>query len=257
MSLAALQNDFRHWLVDGADTSAEQIGHAAGPGLKVYQNNYRTQLIACLTDIHEHTRSWLGDDAFLAAAITHIDAAPPHAWTLDDYPAGFADTVASLYPDDVEVAELVRLEWALSRAFVAADADPVAPAALANIDWDDAVIRFVPSLKTIRVNTNAAAIWSALAAGDIPPPALRLPEPAALLVWRQDFTPCFRTIDGVEDQAITLCAHGHSFGTLCATMVTALGEADGIGRAAALLSQWIGDRIIIGVDSALGRAQDA
>jgi hypothetical protein len=134
MSLAALQSEFRTWLIDGSPDAAARIGDAAAPGLSVYQNNYRAQLIACLAETHEQTQAWLGGEAFLAAAATHIDATPPSAWTLDAYPVGFAETLTRLYPDDPEVAELAALEWALSRAFTAADATAMTLEALGRID---------------------------------------------------------------------------------------------------------------------------
>ncbi|BBD98855.1 DUF2063 domain-containing protein [Sphingobium amiense] len=246
MSLATLQGDFRAWLMDGSLDAARRIGRAAAPGLSVYQNNYRAQLMACLAETYEQTQAWLGDEAFLAAAATHIDANPPSAWTLDAYPAGFADTLDSIYPDDPEVAELAALEWGLSRAFTAADATAMTPEALASVDWDSAALHFTPSLAVLPATCNAAAIWAALSKSEMPPKAVALPEPAALLVWRQDFTPCFRTIDGVEEGAISLCASGADFGAMCGSLVETLGEADGIARAAALLGQWIGDGLIVG-----------
>nr|WP_314466924.1 DNA-binding domain-containing protein [uncultured Novosphingobium sp.] len=246
MNLAALQGDFRGWLVEASEHAARRIGPAARPGLSVYQNNYRTQLVTCLAETLGHTHAWLGDEAFLAASIAHIDAVPPHAWTLDVYPAGFAETLARLYPGDAEVSELAALEWALSRAFTAPDAAPMSLTDLAAVDWDTAVLRFAPSLQILPAMTNAAAIWSALAAGETPPAAALLPEAAALLVWRQDFAPTFRTIDAVEEQAIALCAAGQDFTALCASLAEALGEEPGMARAAALLGKWIGDGLIIG-----------
>lgn len=250
MTLAILQGDFRRWLIDRSQEAADRIGPAAGPGLCVYQNNYRAQLVGCLSETYERTQAWLGEEAFVAAAVTHIDDRPPSAWTLDAYPAGFADTLAALYPDDAEVAELAWLEWALSRAFTAADADPIAPDRLAAVDWDEAVIRFAPGLITRKTTTNAAAIWAALTADQMPPPVELLPEPAALLVWRQGYVPNFRTIDATEAYAIKLVEAGHSFGALCAALVATWGEEEGIAHAGALLGQWIGDGLIVGIQPA-------
>lgn len=247
MSLAALQGDFRTWLIEGSPEAADRIGQTAGPGLSVYQNNYRAQLMACLVETYEQTHAWLGDEAFLASAAAHIDASPPSAWTLDAYPVDFADTLGAIYPDDPEVAELAALEWALSRAFTAADAIAMTPDMLAGVGWDNAVLHLTPSLSTLPATSNAAAIWSALSKGEMPPDAVALPEPAALLVWRQGFTPCFRTIDAVEERAIALCMGGATFGALCGSMIEALGETEGVARAAALLGQWIADDLIISI----------
>lgn len=246
MSLATLQSDFRIWLIDASPEAADRIGQTAGPGLSVYQNNYRAQLMACLAETYEQTRAWLGDEAFLAAAAAHIDATPPSAWTLDAYPVDFAGTLSAIYPDDPEVAELAALEWAFSRAFTAADAISMAPNTLSGVDWDSAVLHFTLSLAILSATSNAAAIWSALSKGEMPPGTVALPEPSALLVWRQDFTPCFRTIDAVEERAIALCMGGAAFGVLCGSMIEALGETEGIARAAALLGQWIADGLIVG-----------
>ncbi|SEI83980.1 Putative DNA-binding domain-containing protein [Sphingobium sp. AP50] len=246
MSLTALQGDFRCWLIDASPEAADRIGQAARPGLSVYQNNYRAQLMACLCETYEQTHAWLGDEAFLAAAASHVDATPPSAWTLDAYPIDFAETLGAIYPGDPEVAELAALEWALSRTFTAADAIAMTPDMLASVNWDSAALHFASSLTILVATSNAAAIWSALSKGEMPPDAVALPEPAALLVWRQDFTPCFRTIDAVEERAITLCMGGAAFGALCGSMIEALGETEGIARAAALLGQWIADGLIVG-----------
>jgi hypothetical protein len=55
----------------------------------VHQNNYRLQLIACLTESFTYTRGWIGGEAFEAAAAAHIDRVPPSSWTLDAYPRDF------------------------------------------------------------------------------------------------------------------------------------------------------------------------
>ena len=60
--------------------------------------------------------------------VAHVARVPPSSWTLDAYPRDFPATLAPLYPDDPEVAELAVLELALAEAFVGADAaGPIAP----------------------------------------------------------------------------------------------------------------------------------
>lgn len=190
--------------------------------------------------------SWLGDEVFLAAAIAHIDAAPPTHWTLDAYPNSFPATMARLYPDDPEIAELAWIDWALARAFTAQDAAPLTPAAIAQVDWDRAGIEFTPSLAMGTIATNAAAIWSALVASETPPIVRPLPETASLLVWREGFTPRFRTICAVERDAIERMLADLSFTTLCTALVEDMGETTGVARAGALLGQWVGDGLIVG-----------
>jgi hypothetical protein len=243
MSLLALQRDFQRHLVD-APGSIDTWIDAPARGLAVYHNAYRAQLVECLAETYAQTHAWLGGEAFLAAMRAHIERTPPSGWTLGAYGGDFAETLAHRYPDDPEVAELAMLEWRLSRAFEAEDAAAMPAAAIVGIDWDEAAIVFVPSLWTIPSITNAVAILSALVAGDPPPPATILPEPAMLLVWRQDFAPCFRTIEMIEHDAIGLAAAGTGFADLCMMLVGSRGEAEGLALAGQMLGQWFADGLI-------------
>lgn len=245
MSLLEIQRDFAGWLTDQPTAMSAWVEDAASPGLAVYHNTYRVQLTECLHDMFEKTALWLGDEAFVAAARAHIESTPPHGWTLGVYGDGFDRTLARLYPDDPEVAELAWLDWALSRAFEGEDAVPVVPETLEMVDWDRAVLTLVPTLRTGPATTNAGAIWSALASEGDPPMAASLSEPATMLVWRQGFTPCFRTIEMVETEALAHALAGVSFSAMCAKLVETLGEEVGTAEAGTLLGQWIGDGLIV------------
>lgn len=239
MSLLALQRDFRQWLTSEAPEAGARIKAGGAPGLSVYLNNYRASLMACLAESFAATRAWLGEDAFDAAAATHIDRLPPHGWTLDAYALDFPATLDMRYPQDAEVGELARIELALGLAFVGPDADPLDPAMLADVDWDTATLRFVPTLTRMALTTNAAAIWSAIAAEQTPPQAAILPGPATLVIWRDGLTPCFQTLDDEEAQWLALMMDGSSFGDLCGHIIERHGEEQGPARAGAVLGQWL------------------
>ncbi|RZL05151.1 MAG: DUF2063 domain-containing protein, partial [Rubrivivax sp.] len=238
----AMQRDFHAWLVDAPSRMPQRV--AAGAGLAVYHNAYRVQIAECLKETLEKTVLWLGEEQFFAAARAHVEKTPPHGWTLGVYGDGFDRTLAVLYPDDPEVAELAWLDWALSRAFDGPDADTVLPAALGAMDWDKAVIRLVPTVRIADILTNAGAIWSALSAGETPPAAAPLPMPGAMLAWRQDLTPCFRTIEAAERDALEKVMTGATFGEICADLVGQQGEDAGIQQAGALLGQWLHDGLV-------------
>lgn len=245
MSLLAMQRDMRAWLVREDEPAAARLGAGAAPGLRVHQNNYRAQLVACLTDSFARTNDWLGGEAFEAAAARHIDRVPPSSWTLDAYARDFPATLAALYPDDPEVAELAWIECALGEAFVAPDAEPFSAADLAGVDWDHAVLEFTPTLDLADLTTNAPAIWSALAQEKEPPAAELLDEAGAILVWRSEQVSQFRAIDQVERQALLWVRAGMPFAELCEAMVASWGEEQGVARAGGLLGQWIADGLIV------------
>jgi hypothetical protein len=239
MNLAEMQRDFQAWLVSASGDAASRLGH--GAGLNVYQNNYRVQLIDCLQASYPHVRSWLGEEAFLAAAVTHIDRHPPHAWTLDAYGDNFDATLVSLYPDNPDVHELARIELALARAFVAPDGDALSADALAQIDWDTASLHLAASLELLPATTNAAETWSALQRGEALPESAMLDEPAGVVVCRRHYTVFLDTVDALEYAALLQLQRDGSFARLCGMLVEQLGEEEGIAKAGALLLRWIGN----------------
>lgn len=244
MMLADLQRDFQSWLVTASGDAAARLGGTAGAGLAVYQNNYRAQLVGCLEASFPRLRGWMGEQAFLAAAIAHIDRHPPHAWTLDAYADDFPATLARQFPDNPDLQELAWIEQALSAAFVAADARALARDALGEIDWDTARVLLAPSFASRVATTNAHAIWCALGDGEPVPDGEMLAGAAGLIVWRRDLTCCLRQVDAIELEALRHLQADGSFAALCELLVGRLGEAEGVARAGALLASWIGSELI-------------
>lgn len=247
MSLIEQQRDFRAWLAEEAAVAGARFGADARAGLAVYLNNYRSQLMACLAESYPAVRVWLGDAAFDAAAAHHIDATPPRSWTLDDYALGLPETLASLYPEDSEVGELAAIERALALAFVGTDAPPLDPAALAAIDWSRAALIPAPTLVSLTLGTNAAALWGALSHQMEPPPARRLTSPARLAVWRRGFEATGRELDPEESELLCDVQCGAMFEALCATLVARHGDPVGATRLGEYLARWLGEQLIVAV----------
>ncbi len=241
MTLLDTQRGFRDHILAGTDAP---LPGAPERGLAVYRHAYRAQLVASLRDTFEKTWTWLGDDAFDKAARHHVEAHAPKSWTLNEYGGEFVRTLRALYPGDAEVAELAWLDWHLRRAFDGPDGDAITPEALAEVDWDHAVLIFVPTLTMGEVVTNCAAIWGALANNETPPAAQRLAQPATIRIWRSGLTPKYRTIETFEQRALTLAMAGSSFADLCALLVED-GDADRAAQdVGAALASWLRDGLI-------------
>lgn len=247
MTLMELQRDFRTWLTTASDNSAARLSGGAMAGLDVYQNNYRAQLVSCLEDAFPNVRKWTGDEIFHNAVISHIDSHPPHAWTLDAYPDGFHQTLAALFPNNPDLQELAWIEWSLSEAFVAADAEPVALDALATVDWDTAHLTLTPSLRTRVMTTNAESLWSALWEQKPVPDGAMLGVPSGLIIWRRGFTSRLKSVDALEVEALSQLERHGSFNTLCEWLVGRLGETEGLTTAGELLANWFGSELITGI----------
>ncbi len=248
MILADLQRDFRAWLTTGTDEAAGRFGASASAGLSVYQNNYRAQLMGCLEQSFPQLRGWMGDEAFRMAAITHIDAHPPRAWTLDAYPQSFPATLATLYPDNPDLHELVWIEQALSDTFVGPDAEPLSMDALGAVDWNTARLCLTPTLAHCPATTNAEQIWTALQEEVVPPDGAMLPEAGGLIAWRHGFGVYLRQLDPIDYDALLELGRSGSFVALCAALADRLGEEDGVARAASLLAQWLTSGLIVGYE---------
>ncbi len=252
MTLLDLQNAFRDVLLSSDDALIAPFEDDASAGMAVYRNAYRSRLMDCLRTSFDKVWSWVGDDAFDAAARHHIILTPPHSWTLDDYGAGFDKTLASLFPDDPEVAELASLEWAMQRAFACLDGPVIKPADLisetyANYDWDNATFKFVGSLQMRAIKTNCTGIWLALSDETDPPEQIALDPPAMLSVWRKAFSPQFLVLDQDEHQALSMAVSGASFGQICETLANGSSPEDAAGMAGKMLGRWIGDEMIASV----------
>jgi hypothetical protein len=249
MRLAELQRDFRSWLVTASEEAAIRLGaDSVMAGLSIYQNNYRAQLVGCLEEAFPRVRAWIGEEAFRSLAIAHIDSHPPHAWTLDAYAGGFSQSLVSLLPDNPDVQELAWIEYALSEAFVAADAEPLSLEALSDVDWDSARLRLAPSLMSLVATTNAEAIWLALWGDKDPPEGEMLAKAAGLIVWRRGFTSCLRQVDALEREALVHLQDNGNFAALCDLLVGRLGDTEGVARAGALFANWLGSELIVGVE---------
>lgn len=249
MNLQALQHDFRSWLSTASGDAGRRLaGSTDAPGLAVYQNNYRAQLVGCLEQTYPCLRAFVGAEVFLRAAVAHIGRCPPSAWTLDAYGEHFGTTLAELYPDNPDLHELAWIEWNANTAFVAADSHALDLSSLGAVDWDSARLAFAPSLRLAPLSTNAVELWSALNEGSEAPEACMLPEPGGLLVWRPGLKVRLRMLDYGDYEALQQARRHGRFDALCALLVERLGEDAGVAAGGALLADWIGSAIVVGLE---------
>jgi hypothetical protein len=168
---------------------------------------------------------------------------------LDHYGYDFPATVEALFPEDPEVPELAWLDWAMAEALVADDEPPVDIGSLDGLNWDAARVIFVSSLRISEARSNAAEIWAALEEQSAPSPATLLSEPHALLVWRRDLLPCFRSIPIWEFQIISALRHGFSFADACEILRLRFGAEGAINAAGGMLARWLSDELIVTIDA--------
>lgn len=146
-------------IADGVFTPSER--------LNVYRNTFLSTLTNALRISFPAVYRLVGEEFFEAAAQCFIEVEPPRSAYLNSYGAGFADFLAQFpavsglpYLPDV-----ARLEWAVNSALHAEDTTPLDPDSLAQIPSVlPEHVAFVahPSMKTLRLDYPARAIWQAV-----------------------------------------------------------------------------------------------
>ena len=165
-----------------------------------------------------------------------------------------ANTLREQVGTHPEVAELAQLDWALRRAFDAADAPTLAMPELATIApeaWGALVLHAQPSSSLMRVQCNTLALWHALDQDEGVPPAERLPHPVDVLVWRVGDQPHFRSLMPDEAVAVKALLQGQSFGEVCALLadqrpapVHEDSEPSAASAAAHMLRRWVDEGLL-------------
>lgn len=251
MTLQRLQAGFIACLHDQDAALPPRWDARMARGLDVYRNNYRNALMAAMRATFERTLHWVGAEAFDAAAAHHLIAHPPASWTVDDVGAGFAQTTAGLFARDPDVADLVALEWAMHRVFVAADSAVLdlagfrqATADFAEDDWAAMRLVLQPGLEVVAARTDCVALWRALARETLledgrpaDPPVLEQAHVA--IVWREAWRPVCRMAPAEEGELLRSLAAGASYGALCESLADRHGAEPAVRRAGELLSRWL------------------
>jgi hypothetical protein len=203
-TLLEAQRAVRTWLVDGErGTAAALLAEGISPDrLDIYRNTFVANVTRALRLTYPAVHKLVGNDFFEAAAAEFVTQHPPRSACFDHYGEAFATFLATFPPaaELAYLADVARLEWAVSRAIHAHDVEPLDLARLAALSPDDqARVSFVPhpSVSLMSLATPADAIWRAVLAGDHA--ALAAIDPGAgpvrLVVERSACGPEVRRLD--------------------------------------------------------------
>lgn len=163
-------------------------GKAAKKRYNVYRNNVTVSLIDALAATFPSTMRLTGADFFRAMARFHVRATPPSSPLLFEYGHDFPDFIKQYeYAKPVPwLADVARIERAWLDAYHAADAEPLAPQALASIPAEglaDSSLTPHPATRIVRSRFPAVAIFAANR-GDGPVGPIEAAGPEDALVTR-------------------------------------------------------------------------
>ena len=175
LSLREVQNAIRRSVVlrDDSDAAAYIVddGLPAERRLAVYRNTFDGSLTRALRLSFPAIHRLVGAEFFEAATQSFVHEQPPHSAWLDEYGAGFAESLAR-FPPAASLAylrDVARLEWAVNRALHAPDVEPLEVALLSALSpADHERVCFVahPSVGVLELAYPADVIWRAVLAQD-------------------------------------------------------------------------------------------
>ena len=248
-SLVWLQNALHQHILHGDEQVVMAIQNDGGlpamARLKIYHDAYRWRLVEVLQDHFAQTHLYLGDEFFNSEALAFVQAHPSQHHSLRDYGQDWPDWLARRYPQDTDMADLSRLEWALRSAFDAPDARVLSLADLASLSpeaWATVGFTLAPGATLLHLNHAVAPLWQRLNANEAPEPVQALA--CTLLVWRQGWQPHFRSIEAREAAALAALMAGQSFTEACAPLTS---QADGEAIAGQWLQTWTHEGLLASV----------
>ncbi|MEJ2378739.1 MAG: DNA-binding domain-containing protein [Pseudolabrys sp.] len=181
-SLLELQRGFRTSVLAEAALPPSLIrdGHVSvAARLAIYRNNVIGNLTRALRLSFPAVERLVGEDFFAAASQRFIEVAPPRVADLNQYGEGFADFLASFEAaaSVPYLADVARLECAVSRALHAPSAPALAPEDLSAVPPEsEAELRLQPhpTLSLLDLAYPARVIWDAVLCEDADTRATRL-----------------------------------------------------------------------------------
>jgi hypothetical protein len=163
-------------------------GKAARTRYNVYRNNVTMSLIRALASIYPAVRRLTGRDFFDAMARFHLRETPPKSPLLFEYGREFPDFIDRyVYARSLPwLGDIARIECAWLDSYHAADAEPLASAALVLIPphrLADAVFQVHPATRIVRSKYSAVTIFAANRRSD-PSQQIHADQPEDALITR-------------------------------------------------------------------------
>ena len=145
------------------------------------------------------------------------------------------------------LADLVKLEWAILKAFDAADADVMSSESLQTVlpeHWEQLRFTFHPSVTLLDVGTNVMSIWKAHLRKE-PLPDIQFDTPESLVVSRSPGGPVVRSIPPAHHLFYEALAEGQTFGMVCEHLARLEPQNDVSHIAAQCLAQALSNEWLI------------
>jgi len=220
--------------------------------LDVYRHGYRVRLRDALANEFAGLQTMAGR-RFGALLDAYVDAHPSTHYNIRWYGSRLAAFLHDTHRSTPQLADMARLDWAISTAFDAANETPISADKLAAVPphaWAQLRLFLLPALQVLACTCNVDAFRRAADTHGERPHLRRYAAPRHLLVWRLDTTVHYRRLEDDEWEVLCAAQQGAPFAQLCATLATRHGETAALPRMVALLQAWLNAGLIHGLGAA-------
>lgn len=220
----------------------------AGDRLAIYQHGYHARLCEALGHEFAGLRCLAGRQ-FEPLLYAYIDACPSQHYNIRWHGTGLADFLKQTRSDEPQLAEMAALDWAISKAFDAADEPSPGLAELSSIpaeSWANLQLFLQNNLLWLSETHNVDAFRRASDKGTKRPRLRRLAHPRHFMVWRHAMVVHYRRVASDEHAVLTAAQRGEPFAALCAILAGFHGESTALARMVTLLQTWLQAGLIRG-----------
>ncbi|HVB79234.1 MAG TPA: DNA-binding domain-containing protein [Candidatus Binataceae bacterium] len=226
--------------------------------LEIYANAYFYRILDCLKEDFPATLAIVGGDNFHNLVTGYLIEYPPTEPSIS-YAGRYLAEFLLHHPMRAMrerwpfIAELARLERALTEVFHAAEAEPLNADAMRSVapdDWPTIAMRTHPALAIVdcqwRVDELLRKVETAASETDQPRDAAR--AAVSVLVWRHNSKVHYRALERPERAALEVASAGASFAAICEAVAAACAEDDSIAPVALinrLLARWIDEGLLV------------
>jgi hypothetical protein len=245
-ALAAGQQAFATALLDAAATLPSFAGEAVPQRFSLYRGNLSATWRRTLGHAYPVVLALVGEEFFGGLARAYGRQYPSDSADLKRFGARFADFLAAFPPVAAfpYLPDMARLEWAVHLAHYAADAQALAPEALADLHPDQLEARrfaLHPACALLASNWQVAALWQAHQDGEgqgMFPHDMQVASCA--LVCRARWKAQVLVLDSAAHAALLVLQQGQTFGAA----LDAAFERDPAFDLAAHLRQWLAHAVL-------------
>ena len=255
-TLADLQASFQRRVLEGDATFEDRIAPppngSAERRIAIYADAYRIRLCDALASTFPVLRKLLGELAFFEIANAYVAARPSTYRSIRWYGDALPELLRTTRSQQPWLADLAEWEWTLAAAFDSADVAPLAATELSGApveEWPRLRFAFHPSVRSLRMRTNAPQLFMSLSREERAPAPAAAPE-TFWLISRRALTPRYREMAASEAAAFDTLLQGGTFESMCTTLVahTSDGTAHAMAlHAARLLRTWFEEEVVCSV----------